>query len=127
MIMMKIFICSPYQGNIEENKKKAAYYAKIVAKSGNVPVAPHIYFPNFLDEKNSNERMTGIEMGLELMDTCDMVYVFGFEITEHAKEMKKPVRLYDRNFEQICVKTLPIDDRASDEYRSLLKGQKLMR
>ena len=73
-------------------------------------------------------------MGLELMDTCDMVYVFGFEITEgmrfeleHAKEMKKPVRLYDRNFEQICIKTLPIDDRASDEYRSLIKGQKLMR
>lgn len=73
-------------------------------------------------------------MGLELMDTCDMVYVFGFEITEgmrfeleHAREMKKPVRLYDRNFEQICVKTLPIDDRASDEYRSLIKGQKLMR
>ena len=67
-------------------------------------------------------------------NTCDMVYVFGFEITEgmrfeleHAKEMKKPVRLYDRNFEQICVKTLPIDDRASDEYRSLIKGQKLMR
>ena len=55
--MMKIFICSPYQGNIEENKKKAAYYAKIVAKSGNVPVAPHIYFPTFLDEKNPNERM----------------------------------------------------------------------
>lgn len=73
--MMKIFICSPYQGNIEENKKKAAYYAKIVAKAGNVPVAPHIYFPTFLDEKNPNERMTGIEMGLELMDICDMVYV----------------------------------------------------
>ena len=71
--MMKIFICSPYQGNIEENKKKAAYYAKIVSKAGNVPVAPHIYFPTFLDEKNPNERMTGIEMGLELMDTCDMV------------------------------------------------------
>ena len=63
-----------------------------------------------------------------------MRYGFGFEITEgmrfeleHAKEMKKPVRLYDRNFEQICVKTLLIDDRASDEYRSLIKGQKLMR
>ena len=122
--MMKIFICSPYQGNIEENKKKAAYYAKIVARAGNVPVAPHIYFPTFLDEKNPNERMTGIEMGLELMDTCDMVYVFELE---HAKEMKKPVRLYDRNFEQICVKTIPIDDRASDEYRSLVKGLKLMR
>ena len=131
---MKIFICSPYQGNIEENKKKAVTYARITVMSGDIPIVPHLYFPAFLDEKIPNERMTGIAMGLELMDMCDEVYVFGFDITEgmkfeleHAREMKKPVRLYDRNFEQICVKTLPIDDRASDEYRSLIKGQKLMR
>lgn len=43
---------------------------------------PHLYFPAFLDENNPNERMTGIEMGLELMDSCDEVYVFGFDITD---------------------------------------------
>ena len=132
--MMKIFICSPYQGNIEENKKKAAYYAKIVAKAGNVPVAPHIYFPTFLDEKNPNERMTGIEMGLELMDTCDMVYVFGFEITEgmrfeleHAKEMKKPVRLYDTDFNPVNVKTIPVDERADARYKGIIRNLKVLK
>lgn len=83
--MRKIFICSPYRGNIEENMKKAKFYGKIVIGTGRIPVIPHLYFPTFLDENNPNERMTGIEMGLELMDSCDEVYVFGFDITEGMK------------------------------------------
>ena len=132
--MMKIFICSPYQGNIEENKKKAAYYAKIVAKAGNVPIAPHIYFPTFLDEKNPNERMTGIAMGLELMDICDEVYVFGFEITEgmkfeldHAKETRKPVRLYDTDFNPVNVRTIPVDERADARYKGIIRNLKVLK
>ena len=36
--------------------------------SGDVPIVPHLYFPSFLDDNIPNERMTGIAMGLELMD-----------------------------------------------------------
>ena len=97
----KIFICSPYRGRVEENKKNAVSYARITAMSGDVPIVPHLYFPSFLDDNIPNERMTGIAMGLELMDMCDEVYVFGFDITEgmkfeldHAKETRKPVRLW---------------------------------
>ena len=76
--------------------------------------------------------MTGIEMGLELMDSCDEVYVFGFDITEgmkfeldHARKKKKPVRLYDERFHVITVRTLPIDERATPEYRMAVKGLRL--
>ena len=34
----KIFICSPYRGRVEENKKKAVSYARITAMSGDVPI-----------------------------------------------------------------------------------------
>ena len=81
----KIFICSPYRGRVEENKKNAVSYARITAMSGDVPIVPHLYFPSFLDDNIPNERMTGIAMGLELMDMCDEVYVFGFDITEGMK------------------------------------------
>lgn len=70
----KIFICSPYRGRVEENKKNAVSYARITAMSGDVPIVPHLYFPSFLDDNIPNERMTGIAMGLELMDMCDEVY-----------------------------------------------------
>ena len=112
----KIFICSPYRGRVEENKKNAVRYARITAMSGDVPIVSHLYFPSFLDDNIPNERMTGIAMGLELMDMCDEVYVFGFEITEgmkfeldHAKEIRKPVRLYDTDFNPVNVRTIPVD------------------
>ena len=113
----KIFICSPYRGRVEENKKNAVSYARITAMSGDVPIVPHLYFPSFLDDNIPNERMTGIAMGLELMDMCDEVYVFGFDITEgmkfeldHAKETRKPVRLYDTDFNPVNVRTIPVDE-----------------
>lgn len=130
--MKKVFICSPYRGNIEENIKKAKFYGRIVIGTGRIPVIPPLYFPTFLDENNPNERMTGIEMGLELMDSCDEVYVFGFDITEgmkfeldYAGKKKKPVRLYDDRFNAVNVRTLPIDERATPEYRMAVRGLRL--
>ncbi len=133
-IMKKVFICSQYRGNIKDNARRAIYYAGIVAKSGCIPIVPHIYFPTFLDEDDPNERMTGIEMGLELMDICDTIYVLGFEISEgmkfeleHAKEIRKPVKLYDLDFNPVNVRTIPVDERADSRYRSLIRGLKLVR
>lgn len=132
--MTKVFICSPFRGNIEENTKRARYYARITAGAKEIPIAPHLYFPTFLDEKNFSERMKGIEMGLELMDLCDKVYVFGFEITDgmkfelaHAKETNKPVWLYDTNFEKVNIRTLDVDERASEEYKNIVKELNLVR
>lgn len=60
----KIFICSPYRGRVEENKKNAVSYARITAMSGDVPIVPHLYFPSFLDDNIPNERNKGVAAGL---------------------------------------------------------------
>lgn len=132
--MRKIFICSPYRGNIEENMKKAKFYGKIVIGTGRIPVIPHLYFPSFLDDNIPNERMTGIAMGLELMDMCDEVYVFGFDITEgmkfeldHAKETRKLVRLYDTDFNPVNVRTIPVDERADARYKGIIRNLKVLK
>lgn len=132
--MKRIFICSPYRGNTRMNTARAICYAEQVAAEGKIPIVPHLYFPIFLDENNPVQRMNGIEMGLELMEICDEVYVFGFEITEgmrfeldHARQIKKPVRLFDLDFNPVNVRTLPVDERAGGRYRSIVKSQKLLR
>ena len=102
--------------------------------SGDVPIVPHLYFPSFLDDNIPNERMTGIAMGLELMDICDEVYVFGFDITEgmkfelnHAKETRKPVRLYDTDFNPVNVRTIPVDERADARYKGIIRNLKVLK
>lgn len=132
--MEKVFICSPFRGNIKENTKKAVFYGRIAIGDDEIPIVPHLYFPTFLDENDPNERMKGIEMGLELMDICDEVWVFGFNITEgmrielaHAREKKKPVRLYDEEFNRINICTIPVDDHMAHVYRTAIEGLKLLK
>lgn len=97
--LKKIFVCSPYRGDVKNNMKKAINYCKYVVKQGYLPIAPHLYFPRFLNDNNETERKLGIAMGCELMQDCDEVWVFGDTITEgmyyeimNAKQLKKPIR-----------------------------------
>ena len=80
--MTRIFICSPFQGNEEFNIRYAKQYARFAYTQGFLPVAPHLYFPQFLKEMRAEERMDGIQYGLNLMQECKAVWVFGEQISE---------------------------------------------
>lgn len=90
--MRKIFICSPYRGDVDENVEKAKKYCRNIidwyswAGELAVPIAPHLYFPQILDDENEDNRRLGIKMGLELMKNCDVVLVFGDTVTEGMKQ-----------------------------------------
>lgn len=94
----KVFICSPFRGDMEGNARKAAAYCRMACEQGFLPIAPHLLFPQFLNEGIGAERQLGISMGLELLLCCDAVWVFGeategmqAEIafaTEHGKEIR---------------------------------------
>ena len=94
----KIFVCSPYRGDIENNIKNAIKACKFVLGAGNYPYCPHLYFTRFLDDDNELERNRGIECGLKWLELCDEVWVFGDTITEgmtkeikYAESINKPV------------------------------------
>lgn len=129
--MKKIFVCSPYRGDVEKNTKKAAYAAKIICECGYMPVVPHLYFPRFMDDKDQHERIKGIELGIELMKDCDILWLLGPSITsgmeyelEVAKEIRIPVRMFDEQLRQINPKTLILDERVDDNFRRVVKGLK---
>lgn len=54
--MKKVFICSPFRGDVKGNTEKARRYCRKAYESGCLPVAPHLLFPQFLDEMNEAER-----------------------------------------------------------------------
>lgn len=66
--MKKVFICSPLRGNIPENQAKAREYARSAVLEGYLPIVPHIYFTQFLDENKENERQIGIDAGIEWLN-----------------------------------------------------------
>lgn len=80
--MKKIYVCSALCGDIEENIKKARRYCEYVVKEfGFIPIAPHIYFTQFLDDDIVKEREFGIKAGLSLLSECDELWYFGDAIS----------------------------------------------
>ena len=103
----KVYICSPYRNNPEENHTKALQYCRKAFEEGYLPVAPHVYFPQFLNE--STEREEGLDMALQLLLLCDELWVFGPQVSEgmkveieFARKFKIPIKcFYFRKVEQV--------------------------
>ena len=80
--MKKIYICSPLRGDYEENIQKAIGYCREVALAGDLPIAPHVYCTQFLDDTKPEERKRGMAIGAELLELCSEVRVYGDRISE---------------------------------------------
>lgn len=75
-----VYICSPYAGEIEKNVKAAQEYSRFAVDKGCIPIAPHLLFPQFLNDENPKERQLGLFFGNALMSKCSEVWVFGSHI-----------------------------------------------
>lgn len=127
----KVYVISKYRGNTEENIRVARYAGDIIIDCDNIPVIPHLYFPQFLNDDVPEERVKAINLGVELMKGCDQIWIVGTEISngmeyeiEAAKKLRIPVRLYDLKLGQIYFRNLLIDDRVDDRYRQIIRGLK---
>lgn len=96
-----VFICSPYAGDIERNTERAREYSRFAVSKNCIPIAPHLLFPQFMEEDNPAQRSLGIFFGLVLQSKCREVWVFGRTISKgmaveiaKARERKLPVRYF---------------------------------
>ena len=76
-----VYICSPFAGDIENNVKAAQAYSRFAVDQGYIPIAPHLLFPQFLNDQNPKERQLGLFFGNALMSKCSEVWVFGDRIS----------------------------------------------
>lgn len=76
-----VYICSPCRGNYEKNLLEARNYCKVIMQCypDVVPIAPHVYFTQFLNDNIPTERSLGMKAGLALLDMCDEIWVFGLD------------------------------------------------
>jgi hypothetical protein len=88
-----VYIASPMRGDIEGNLRKAAAYCRAAAEAGVIPIAPHLYFSAYLDDRNQDERAAGMSMGLQLLRKCDELWVFGTPSEGMRAEIKLAERL----------------------------------
>ena len=86
-----IYICSPLRPQSQdpheadlvlfENLFRARSACELVKDLGAIPVCPHLYFPQFLDDELPEERELGMQLALAALRRCHAVYVFSEHIT----------------------------------------------
>ena len=103
-----VFICSPLAGNVEGNLQDARQYSSFAVEQGAIPLAPHLLFPQFMEDGDRAQRDLGIFFGLVLMGKCDEMWVFGGSASsgmklEIAKARKRglPIRFYNDKCEEV--------------------------
>ena len=60
-----VYICSPYAGDVERNRKNAIRYCRFAVDHGAIPVAPHLFLPQFMSEET--ERELALSMGIAFL------------------------------------------------------------
>lgn len=102
-----IYVCAPFNGDIEGNKKKAAEFAEFAYKNGCIPITPHLLFP-FMNDERPNERALALHMDIVLMGKCQEVWVLSERITsgmsaeiEKVTKRRQTVRYFSNDFVEV--------------------------
>lgn len=104
-----VYICSPYSGDTERNVENARRYSRFAVDRHYLPITPHIYFTQFMDDNVPEERNTAIFMNWVLISKCVELWVFGETISsgmkaeiERAKRKKMKIRYFTEELEEVC-------------------------
>ena len=103
-----VYICSPPAGEMVKNQENVRTYCRFAVDAGYVPIAPHIYFPQFLHDNDRKERDLALFMDIVLLSKCAELWVFGEKITSSmsieirkAKSKGQPIRYFTENCEEV--------------------------
>jgi hypothetical protein len=109
-----VYVCSPFAGDVERNTINARQYSRFAVERGAIPFAPHLLYPQFMDERDKGQRALGLFFGNVWLCKCDELWAFGGVLSEGmkleiAKARKKGilVRFFDENCEEVSECTKP--------------------
>ena len=116
-----VYICVPLRGDVIGNIEFARQKAQEVFQSGSIPVCPHITLPSNADPACSVQDEAAREMGLQLVESCQQLNVYGSTITEgmraeihRAQERGIPVVYEQEPVRQVRPRKQPVRKAGRD-------------
>lgn len=103
-----VYICSPYSGDVEANLQIAREFCRFALESGQIPLAPHLMFLQFMSDDDPKQRELALFMDIVLMGKCSEVWVLGDRISEgmsaeitKANQRRQKIRYFNSGFEEV--------------------------
>lgn len=83
-----VYIASPYAGDVEGNVAFAKAACRYAAAQGYTPVAVHLMYPQFLDDRVPKEREAGLKMGRRVLAACEEIWLCGEKLSAGMRAEK---------------------------------------
>ncbi len=103
-----VYICSPLSGPVEQNQARARSYCRFAVDAGYIPLAPHIYFPQFMNDRIPTQRDLALDMSRALLSQCTQIWVFGKNISQgmgaeiaYAQRRRIPIRRFTEDCREV--------------------------
>lgn len=98
--MEKVYIISRCRADSDKelkfNKMVARYFCRRIVEEGNAPVAPHLFYTQFLDDDYEVDREIGTYMGLAELGQCQeflLIIIDGIISQGMNREIQEAARL----------------------------------
>ena len=86
--------------------KNAQKFCKFAVDKGYCPFAPHLFFPQFLNDNIAAERNKGFELNKNFLNLAQELWVFGKNITagmifeiQYFQHLQKIIKYFDFDFD----------------------------
>ena len=76
-----VYIASPYAGDVVANTQFAIRCCLYAIQQGCTPVAPHLLYPQMLDDSEPEQRAIALKLGHRLLSVCQEVWACGSRIS----------------------------------------------
>lgn len=105
-----VYICSPYSGDVENNVEVARRFCAHAVAHRKIPLAPHLHYPQFMDDNDPDTRELAMFFNRILLSKCEAVWVYTERVSpgmraeiEWAHHLELPIKYFDVNFEEVAV------------------------
>lgn len=103
-----VYICSPYSGDVEANVVLARRFCAFAVSAGQIPLAPHLHYPQFMDDVYPDARELAVFFNRILLSKCEELWANIGRVSagmraeiDWAHQMDIPIRFFDADFQEV--------------------------
>lgn len=102
------YVCSPYAGDVAANVALARRICATALSRGRIPLAPHLLFPQFMDDTSLEQRELAMFMNRILLSKCDEMWIYTPHISPGmrqeascARHLGTPLLLLNKDLQEM--------------------------
>lgn len=129
--MQKVYVCSQYgtRGNKETNLEFAKLFCMAVIEEGKIPICPHLFYAQVLNDDVESQRAAGLKIGLELLEDCQELRIYS-RVSEgmkaeilRAEELGIPVTIGNMGYIYSTDKAAEVANEIWKDWEELQDGK----